>query len=212
MAGLTGLNLIQASFILGWGKFWRLGIGSSETRPLGADCFQGAWIQMASWGKDGCRKEALLVKCPFWASGWRAACRLGAGTLVDPNTSLEPNGGQLPRRWQRCEGSPRVLRPVSGAIAANFPSVDIPADCGLQEPKVSGRRNRQLFLNCSWIASLGGFDAFMAANPQLESQGYNEIKKCGSCGKPCVGVRALRQSPCGSGCDHGSLWLGSRKI
>jgi len=58
---------------------------------------------------------------------------------------------------------------LAGAIPGNFPSVDIPKDCGVLEPKITG-----------------GFDAWIKDNPQLESQAYNEIKKCQNCGKPCA--------------------------
>lgn len=58
---------------------------------------------------------------------------------------------------------------LAGADASRFPQVDIPADIGKQEPKFAG-----------------GFDAFMAASPELESQAFNLIRKCTSCGKPCA--------------------------
>ncbi|CAE7836442.1 unnamed protein product, partial [Symbiodinium necroappetens] len=57
---------------------------------------------------------------------------------------------------------------LAGADASRFVSVDIPS-LGSPEPKVKG-----------------GFDAFLAENPHLESQAYNEIKKCANCGKPCA--------------------------
>ena len=57
---------------------------------------------------------------------------------------------------------------LAGADASRFFSVGIPS-LGSPEPKVAG-----------------GFDAFLQENPHLESQAYNEIKKCASCGKPCA--------------------------
>jgi len=69
---------------------------------------------------------------------------------------------------------------LAGAIPGNFPSVDIPKDCGVLEPKITG-----------------GFDAWIKGNPQLESQAYNEIKKCQNCGKPCAVTMELCNS-CGA--------------
>eukprot|EP00913_Durusdinium_trenchii_P015084 g14146.t1 len=63
---------------------------------------------------------------------------------------------------------------LAGAISANFPSVDIPETCGSRDPKVAG-----------------GFDVWIKENPQLESQAYNEIKKCGKCGKACAVTMTL---------------------
>ena len=57
---------------------------------------------------------------------------------------------------------------LAGADPKRFVSVDIP-NLGSPAPKVSG-----------------GFDAFLKENPHLESQAYNEIKKCANCGKPCA--------------------------
>eukprot|EP00434_Breviolum_minutum_P045628 symbB.v1.2.040951.t1/scaffold7655.1/size10050/1 len=77
-----------------------------------------------------------------------------------------------------CAGQDGAL--LAGAIPGNFPSVDIPKDCGVLEPKITG-----------------GFDAWIKGNPQLESQAYNEIKKCQNCGKPCAVTMELCNS-CGA--------------
>lgn len=63
---------------------------------------------------------------------------------------------------------------LAGAIPEKFPSVDIPTGCGTLEPTITG-----------------GFDAWIKANPQLESQAYNEILKCPNCGKPCAVTMTL---------------------
>ena len=60
---------------------------------------------------------------------------------------------------------------LAGAIPSNFSSVPIPKECGAQEPKV-----------------ISGFDDWIKENPQMESQAFNENKKCSSssCGKLCA--------------------------
>jgi len=73
---------------------------------------------------------------------------------------------------------------LAGAIAAAFPSVEIPKEVGLQEPKMT----------C-------GFDVWIKENPQLLSQAYNEIKKCPNCGKPCAVTMALCNA-CGTALEE----------
>mmetsp|Transcript_39983 Transcript_39983/g.95444 ORF Transcript_39983/g.95444 Transcript_39983/m.95444 type:complete len:397 (-) Transcript_39983:190-1380(-) len=75
--------------------------------------------------------------------------------------------------WSRdgCRAEDGAL--LAGALEANFPSVDIPKECGAPAPKITG-----------------GFDEWIKANPHMESQAYNEVKKC-SCGKPCAVTMAL---------------------
>ena len=78
------------------------------------------------------------------------------------------------------------------------------------EPKIKGTS----VVVCIWIFCVlhlpkpsemllaGGFDALIKANPQLESQAYNEILKCPNCGKPCAGapfVLEHNHGPCGIG-------------
>jgi len=81
----------------------------------------------------------------------------------------------------------------AGAIPEKFPSVDIPTGCGTLEPTITGSvlciwNFWVLHLPKPWEIMLsGGFDAWIKANPQLESQAYNEILKCPNCGKPCAG-------------------------
>lgn len=75
--------------------------------------------------------------------------------------------------------------------------MDIPKDCGVLETKITGNL-ALLHLFPHFVRGVaapcmirnaklsGGFDAWIKGNPQLESQAYNEIKKCQNCGKPCA--------------------------